>query len=229
MKSVVINPAGAPGTVDITIANAATGAATLVALIDGITSTYVTLAAESAADAATNWGAQLVIDLGTGYSVSVLGVVITVSTVDGKFIKTGLLYTTDGTQTATQSGWELNTALLDRQQTAGTGKPTSGTSGFAIGSGAPEDPVTLFIRVKLLNINNGVKDARYRLWRWLPDQGWGADQVVGLNTISAGATVTIVEEYLTVTVVASRVAIELVDDGSGNNLANCFFSSWVSY
>ena len=229
MKSVVTNPAGAKGTVDITIANVATGAATLVALIDGITSTYVTVAAESAADAATNWGAQLVVDLGTGYTVSVLGVVITVSTASGAFIKTGFLRTTDGTQTATQSGWELNTALLDRQQTAGTGQPTSGVNGFAIGSGSPDEPVTLFIRAKLLNISGGAKAARFRLWRWLPDQGWGADQVVGLDTISAGAADVIAEEYLTVTVVASRVAIELVDDGAAGNLANCFFSSWVSY
>jgi hypothetical protein len=229
MKPVVINPVGSKGTVELTITGVATGAATLVSAIDGVTSTYITLPAESAADAATNWGAQLVTDMGTSYVVSVLGVVITISTASGAFIKTDFVMTTDGTQSVAASGWEINSSVMSVQQTAATGLPLSSTSGFAVGSGSPDAPVTLFIRAKLLNISGGVKDARFRLWRWLPDQGWGADQVVGLDTVSAGAAVVVAEEYLTVSVVASRVAIELVDDGAGGNLANCFFSAWVSY
>ena len=218
-----------PQSVQVTIAGVATGAATLLLRCDGVLSTYVTIAAESAADAATNWATQLATDLGAGYTISALAGVITITKDLGNIFPV-FAFETDATQSAViSSSFQDSSALVSNVTTAATGRPTSSTSGFAV-PGSEDNARTLFIKGRLANLAGAAKSCRFKVWLYDTARGWYVSEVIGTRTISDAGSSAISSTVLCLDLEANalRVAIELVDDGAGGNLANCAFSGWVA-
>jgi len=211
----------------ITLGTNATGGATLVTTVDGITSTYVTILSETADTAAANWGAQLATDLGSGYDINVSTVFITIATTSMLQLDPVSTYSTDASQTAVQSGYNVDTALLDNVSVAGTGKPVGVQAGFACGANDRDTPK--FIKVRLLNAAGSAKSARFQVWFHTEELGWAVDDTIGVRTVSnAGGAVTYTDLILGIQNYSNRIAIECLGDATGVDLANCTMSAWAT-
>jgi hypothetical protein len=219
----------------ITITGAATGGAELQVRIDGTYDAYTTVAAETATAAATAWAAALGTALGTSYTVTnpSAGLI----RVEGPFSEIVVDWeaSSDGTQSINVAAKYLSEKILDGATTAGTGAPTAFSSGFAVRVKTETDDrmANVAIRTDLWNISGGAKTARWRIHWYIPYVGWVVDQEVGTRTVtdSAGTgTPPVTSDAIIVAAPASvsRIAIELVDDGAGGNLANCSLHAYAA-
>lgn len=216
-----------------TITGSATGAKVIVANIEGTTLSYTSVAAESAATAATNiataWASTLNTTFGAGsYTATAALGVITLTRVDGKQMMFSYYYSTDTTQKiAMTTGWWKDNQLLFAAQTAGTGEAKRVDDGFAVQFDLPNSnrSVKLFINAFLVNEAGAAKTARWRVSWFYPTIGWRTDTTAGLMSISsagtAGTEITFGSSGFEA-IGATRVAVVLQDNGASGNLTACY-------
>jgi len=214
----------------ITVATTATGASTLSASVDGITSSYTTVAAETSDSAAYNWSRSLRIDLGSAYTVlKSADSEITVSAVNGRRLRPVFVTSADATQTATGSGWWLDTAIWSGATAKAFGAPAT-AGGWAIGEAADSDLTLVLLRLN--NQSGGAKAANFSVWTrerggtWAVDITLGTAGVISLTNSGVAAHNTDVE--ILMSTYADEIAVELIDDAAGGALVGCSASAWVA-
>lgn len=229
VKSVVdySKQAGSINSVTMTLAAVATGAGALFILIDGMTLSYPTGVAETAAaaaiSAAGSWQGQADGVHNGEYLVTPSGSTVNVSKVSGDPISVSQAGSSDATQTLNvTSGYVFEAALLYEQTVAASGIPARFEDGFAFSSDIVTDnrQSLLTIKTQLNNNTGGAISARYRLWYWFDFIGWVVDDVIGIRTVTESTGAGIKVDAIAVTVVgAKKVAVELVDNNAAGNLA----------
>jgi hypothetical protein len=118
-------------------------------------------------------------------------------------------------------GWHIDCALLHEVTAVGAGAPQLYTSGQPIEAEAKDadGSVNIAVQFEIKNVSGGAATARWRLWWWVDYLGWFQDQELGIRSVTETSGGNIAYD----TVVASgagatRVAIELVDNGAGGAL-----------
>lgn len=217
-----------PRAISVTIGLAATGAAELVLVIDGLASRYTTVAAESAADAATNWAAQMATDFAAipAFAATPAAGVISISAGADLFVQ--YWFSSDATQTVLVDSYADRGAYLRFDATAGTGLPAGPVAGVPLQRGfgpRTADPANagLTVQVQLVNSSGGAKTADWTLWVFTPALGWAPHPDATSQTLSAGASDEVVTVRLALPTLGTRAAVALE-----STLANCFFSAWLA-
>mgnify|MGYP003333636716 FL=1 len=223
-----------PNVFTFTITGSATGAKVIVANIDGQVMSFSTTAAQTAAAAATAIAAAWASALNTAYGASAytataaLGV-ITLTRNDGGAMLNSFYYSTDTTQRiAMTTGWIKENYALFQVQAAGTGAGRREGDGYAVQFDLPNSnrSVKLFVNSYLVNESGAAKTARWRINWYYPTIGWRTDTTAGLMSVSSAGTAGTEIVYASSgfeTVGATRVSIELVDNGGGSALTSAFF------
>lgn len=219
------------------VAGAATGGAALIVQVDSVTSSYTTIGAQSAADAATGAAAQYQTDLDAAYGAgqydsSADGATITIQRLNNNPLWVEEHFSTDATQSIQQTtGDHFDTALLHEVSIAGTGKPARYDDGHE--TDAPDLPagdrsVTLVLEAELTNGSGGAVTARWKLWWWFDSLGWVEDQEVGIRSITQTSGAGLQKDVIAVSAVgAEKCAVEFFDNNAGGDLpAGATFSAW---
>ena len=215
----------------------ATGGSALIIQVDSVTSFYTTIAAETAAVAASAAAAQYQSDLDTAYGVgeydvSAVGTTITIVRANGNPLWLEEHFSTDATQSIEGTGGDHHdTALLHEVTTAGSGRPLRYDDGHTINDPdlpAADRSVTLVLEAELTNGSGGAVTARWKVWWWFDSLGWVEDQEVGIRSITQTSGAGLQKDVIAVSAVgAEKCAVELEDDGASGNLpAGSSFSVW---
>jgi hypothetical protein len=215
----------------------ATGGGALIIQVDSVTTSYTTIAAETAAVAASAAAAQYQSALDAAYAVgeydvSAVGTTITIVRTNGNPLWLEEQFSTDATQSIESTGGDHHdTALLHEVTTAGTGRPLRYDDGHTINDPdlpAADRSVTLVLEAELTNGSGGAVTARWKVWWWFDSLGWVEDQEVGIRSITQTSGSGLQKDVIAVSAVgAEKCAVELEDDGASGNLpAGASFSVW---
>jgi len=219
------------------VVGVATGGAGLFVKVDGVTSTYATIGAQNAADAATGAAGVIQADLDAAYAIGEYTAVAVGSTITLKRSNNDPLwveetFTTDPSQLIQQTGGDhKDTALLDEVEIAGSGKPLRYDAGFKINNPdlpAGDRSITLVINAELVNGSGGPVTARWRVWWWFDSLGWCEDQEVGIRSITEPSGSSLLKDIIAISAIgAEKCAVEFIDDGAGGPMpAGASFSAW---
>lgn len=225
------NPAD-PKEVVVTIAAVATGGGELVLVLDGIESRYTTIAAESAADAATNWAAQMATDFAAipAGTFTPVGAAIEIASAADLFVD--YWFSDDATQTISVASYTENGTYLRFDTNTGDGLPVGPKGGFPCLRGTQPDDTAgavTHVQVQLINFSGAAKTAKWSFWIFDPALGWQREPSASHLVLSAGAADEAVSTRIAVAARATRVAVGLEGDAAtGANLANCAFSAWMA-
>lgn len=201
----------------IVVAGAATGSKILGVYIDGAACQIATTGSETAPDAAVKLKAAIDAALTSGYTTSISSATITVVASGGAKVF-AVPYTTDTTQACTVSGGAASEAVIAGSATAGAGRPSSRSSGYAVGGPLQLDggAATVLVVPRLVNGSGAAATAYWRLWWWDESLGWYVDPAVGVRLISDTGSTTAYQtaDPIAVSGYGSRVAVELVGKAS---------------
>ena len=237
--STIVNQAADPSSARFTITGNATGGDVLAITVDSVDLNYTTIAAETpavaAAAAASAWQTAMDAAYSAGeYTVADDGDDVVITKTNGTELWVESVFSSDTTQDIAESeGLRLSSALLFEVSTAGTGAPVRYESGEEIRKPAIDGDLstTMVIEAELVNGSGGAASARWRVWHWYTSLGWVVDQEIGIRTVSEPTGSAATKDVIALTSIGSeKVAIELVDNGSGGNLAaGAAVSAWGVY
>lgn len=215
-------------TVVLSVTFVSQGASTLGTVIDGHSLVYavpgIQLANASAVAIQAQWQVDLDAAFGPGvFSTSILVDAVTITKNDATPMAVGFTSSTDLLQTITPTaGWYVDNAMFFRQTVMGTGLPVKFSDGFAVSPSIPTAgrQVVVTLNAELFNMTGASKSARWRVYWWFDYMGWVVDQEVGIRLLTEATGATIGKDAITVSAVgAKRVAVELIDNNAGADLA----------